>query len=56
MENNGQTSRGCRRRARRVQGDGEEMQETWRRVLGFRTHISKLKKTELCQVGDGVMG
>lgn len=32
MENNGQTTRGCRRRARRVQGDGEEMQETWRRV------------------------
>ncbi len=35
MENNGQT-RGCRRRARRVQGDGEEMENTWRRVLGFQ--------------------
>lgn len=44
-------------------GEQEEFKEMGKRCRrhgeefrGFRTHISKLKKTELCQVGDGVMG
>jgi hypothetical protein len=42
------------------QEEFKEMEKRWRihgeEFWGFRTHISKLKKTELCQVGDGVMG
>jgi hypothetical protein len=42
------------------QEEFKEMEKRWRRhgeeFWGFRTHISKLKKTELCQVRDGIMG